>query len=76
VRSFSRNISIILEPWGIKLTDPIALPIAVIGAGPVGLAAAAHLAQRKLPFVVLERHGSGLCHARLGPCHNLLAVAL
>ncbi|XVV13432.1 FAD-dependent oxidoreductase [Actinoplanes sp. CA-131856] len=30
------------------------LPIAVIGAGPVGLAAAAHLAERSLPFVVLE----------------------
>lgn len=33
---------------------PVALPIVVIGAGPVGLAAAAHLAQRGLPFVVLE----------------------
>jgi thioredoxin reductase len=30
------------------------LPIAVIGAGPVGLAAAAHLAERGLPFIVLE----------------------
>lgn len=30
------------------------LPIAVIGAGPVGLAAAAHLAERGMPFVVLE----------------------
>ena len=30
------------------------LPVAVIGAGPVGLAAAAHLAERNLPFVVLE----------------------
>jgi thioredoxin reductase len=29
-------------------------PVAIIGAGPVGLAAAAHLARRKLPFVVLE----------------------
>ena len=33
------------------------LPIAVIGAGPVGLAAAAHLAERGLPFVVLEAGG-------------------
>ena len=31
-----------------------ALPVAVIGAGPVGLAAAAHLAERGLPFVILE----------------------
>lgn len=30
------------------------LPVAVIGAGPVGLAAAAHLAERNLPFVVFE----------------------
>ena len=30
------------------------LPIAVIGAGPVGLAAAANLAERGLPFIVLE----------------------
>jgi thioredoxin reductase len=30
------------------------LPIIVIGAGPVGLAAAAHLADRRQPFLVLE----------------------
>ena len=30
------------------------LPVAVIGAGPVGLAAAAHLARYRQPFVVLE----------------------
>lgn len=30
------------------------LPIAVVGAGPVGLAAAAHLAARNLSFVVIE----------------------
>src|SRR5882672_4413491 len=30
------------------------LPVAVIGAGPVGLAAAAHLAERGLPFVLFE----------------------
>ncbi|MFF1676169.1 FAD-dependent oxidoreductase [Streptomyces sp. NPDC058256] len=29
-------------------------PVAVIGAGPIGLAAAAHLAERSVPFVVLE----------------------
>jgi thioredoxin reductase len=31
-----------------------ALPVAIIGAGPVGLAAAAHLAERHEPFVVIE----------------------
>lgn len=30
------------------------LPVAIIGAGPVGLAAAAHLADRGLPFLLLE----------------------
>ena len=33
------------------------LPVAVIGAGPVGLAAAAHLTERGLPVVVLEAGG-------------------
>lgn len=45
----------------IKSTHEV-LPIAVIGAGPVGLAAAAHLAERNLPFVVLEA-GSRPAHA-------------
>jgi len=31
------------------------LPVAVIGAGPVGLAAAAHLVERGIPFIVLEQ---------------------
>jgi len=30
------------------------LPVAIVGAGPIGLAAAAHCAERGLPFVVLE----------------------
>ncbi|TDD88734.1 flavoprotein [Actinomadura rubrisoli] len=34
------------------------LPIVVIGAGPVGLAAAAHLAERDLDFLVLEAGGT------------------
>ncbi|MGY0231164.1 FAD-dependent oxidoreductase [Longispora urticae] len=33
---------------------PAGLPVAVIGAGPVGLAAAAHLAERGQDFLVLE----------------------
>ncbi len=35
----------------VKASD---LPVVVIGAGPIGLAAAAHLAERGLDFVVLE----------------------
>jgi len=34
------------------------LPVVVVGAGPVGLAAAAHLFTRKLPFLVLEASSS------------------
>ncbi|MEV5576922.1 FAD-dependent oxidoreductase, partial [Spirillospora sp. NPDC052269] len=41
------------ERAGTVLEDP-RLPVVVIGAGPVGLAAAAHLAERGLEFVVLE----------------------
>lgn len=47
------------------------LPVAVIGAGPVGLAAAAHLVQRGLPFVLFEAAGdvsaslAGVRHVRL-----------
>lgn len=37
---------------------PSSLPVAVIGAGPVGLAAAAHLVQRGLRPIVLERGDS------------------
>lgn len=47
------------------MSDNNQLPIAIIGAGPVGLAAAAHLHEHGLPFVVLEA----------GPCagHAVLA---
>jgi len=36
------------------MTAQQTLPVVVIGAGPVGLAAAAHLMTRNLPFLVLE----------------------
>jgi hypothetical protein len=36
------------------MTDNQTHPVVVIGAGPVGLAAAAHLAERQLPFLLLE----------------------
>src|SRR5689334_5657406 len=43
------------------------LPVAVIGAGPVGLAAAAHLAERGLSFVVFEQgKGPAAVMAELG----------
>ncbi|WP_326631763.1 NAD(P)-binding domain-containing protein [Nonomuraea fuscirosea] len=42
-----------LEP-STQAARPDQLPIVVIGAGPIGLAAAAHLAERNLDFVVLE----------------------
>jgi thioredoxin reductase len=53
------------------LGDESPLPVAVVGAGPVGLAAAAHLAERNLPFIVFEAGRSvganlaGYAHVRL-----------
>ncbi|MEV7825917.1 NAD(P)-binding domain-containing protein [Microbacterium enclense] len=42
-----------------RLTDRLAtLPVVVIGAGPVGLAAAAHLADRGIDFIVVEAASS------------------
>jgi thioredoxin reductase len=38
----------------ITMKDQSDLPVVVVGAGPVGLAAAAHLAERDLPFLVVE----------------------
>lgn len=38
----------------VTATGSSALPVVVIGAGPVGLAAAAHLAERGQDYVVLE----------------------
>ncbi|GGQ39116.1 NAD(P)-binding domain-containing protein [Couchioplanes azureus] len=40
-------------------SSPSGLPVVVIGAGPVGLAAAAHLHEHGLPFLVLEA-GTGV----------------
>ncbi|MFC4061693.1 FAD-dependent oxidoreductase [Planomonospora corallina] len=41
--------------WQVVLSPQLGhLPVVVIGAGPVGLAAAAHLAERGLDFLVLE----------------------
>lgn len=34
------------------------LPVAIIGGGPIGLAAASHLAKRKIPFLLFESGGS------------------
>lgn len=46
----------------VEQTAPSEAPIVVIGAGPIGLAAAAHLAERGLDFVVLES-GPGVAAA-------------
>ena len=52
-------------------------PVVVIGAGPVGLAAAAELAERGIDFVVLEsgRHRRRR-DQRLGSCAAVQPVAL
>ena len=50
-----------LEEKTMKTEAPSALPVAIIGAGPVGLAAAAHLAERGISFVVFEA-GSTVGH--------------
>lgn len=53
------------------MTQPSSLPVVVIGAGPIGLAAAANLAAYGVPFVVLEAGSSagsavsGWGHVRL-----------
>lgn len=54
-----------------KAESPAAPPVAVIGAGPAGLAAAAHLSTRETPFIVFEAGSSvgdnlaGYAHVRL-----------
>ena len=58
-------------------TDIRDCPVAVIGAGPVGLAAAAHLIERGLPVRVYEAGSDRRRErARLGPCAAVLAVAI
>jgi hypothetical protein len=41
-------------PLGTRAGQSTPLPVAVLGAGPVGLAAVARLIERDLPFIVLE----------------------
>ena len=41
-----------------------ALPVAIIGAGPIGLAAAAHLVERGIDFVILEAGDSAASSVR------------
>ena len=43
---------------------PNTLPVAVVGAGPVGLAAAAHLHERGIPFVLFELGGDVAANIR------------
>ena len=57
--------------------DHAQLPVAVIGAGPVGLAAAAHLARARIEPVVFEAGDARRRErARVGPRARLLAVGL
>lgn len=42
------------SPFITKTEKNDKLPVAIIGAGPVGLAAAAHLASRRESFILLE----------------------
>ncbi|HEX6721675.1 MAG TPA: flavoprotein, partial [Burkholderiaceae bacterium] len=41
-------------PLSTLASERVEVPVAVLGAGPVGLAAVAQLIERKLPFIVLE----------------------
>ncbi|MGC4106227.1 MAG: FAD-dependent oxidoreductase [Thermomicrobiales bacterium] len=50
-------------PDSIRL-DADDFPVAIVGAGPIGLAAAAHLAQRNQPFIVLEAGPSAATSVR------------
>jgi 2-polyprenyl-6-methoxyphenol hydroxylase-like FAD-dependent oxidoreductase len=52
--SFLPAVSMMLEGWNMHATTLESLPIAVIGGGPVGLAAAAHLIARNLPVKLYE----------------------
>jgi len=47
-------ISNILEIGMTIMSDRSMLPVAIIGAGPIGLAAAAHLIERKVPVKIYE----------------------
>src|SRR5688572_17539415 len=70
-RPRSRTTLTTLKRRDMTTTQRIAQPVAVIGAGPVGLAAAAHLASRTIPFIVFEagssvgEHLSDYGHVRL-----------
>ncbi|NLP82761.1 NAD(P)-binding domain-containing protein [Microbacterium sp. CFH 90308] len=46
-----------LTPRGVTTDRLSTLPVAIIGAGPIGLAAAAHLTERGIDFVVFEAGG-------------------
>ena len=51
--------------------------VAIIGAGPVGLAAAAHVLERGLRPIVLEAGERGRpFRAPMGPCAAVLAVGI
>ena len=75
---FCLDNSKFLEGWKHDPMTSIAeLPVAVIGAGPVGLAAAAHLVQRGIaPADLRARRERRRVAARMGACAGVLALAL
>ena len=57
--------------------EPTTLPVAIIGAGPVGLAAAAHLIQRGESAIVFDAGSEIGANVRvMGSCAPFLALAL
>ena len=58
-------------------TEVSALPVAVIGGGPVGMAAVAHLLQRSLEPILFEAAPTvGAAPLAWGPREHVLALAL
>src|SRR4051794_25985633 len=54
------------ESKGARMSNAVSseLPVAVIGAGPVGLAAAAHLVTRRVPVRLYEAGDTAAAHVR------------
>jgi thioredoxin reductase len=66
VLSYTRHRRLILKESIIMSQHE--LPVAIIGGGPIGLAAAAHLTERNMPFIVFEA-GPRVGHSALAWGH-------